>query len=67
MTYHRHLRRKCGHIVFIKRRQPCDCSQMSNKMFHEEAIGDYTFMCKVTDDNGTVESKATTLTIRAGN
>ena len=29
----------------------------------EEAIGDYTFMCKVTDDNGTVESDPAILTI----
>ena len=32
-------------------------------MFHEDAIGSYTFMCKVTDGNGTVESKPVTLTI----
>lgn len=33
-------------------------------MFHEEAIGDYTFKCKVTDGNGTIESNEATLTIR---
>ena len=32
-------------------------------MLREEAIGDYTFMCKVTDGNGTVESNPATLTI----
>ena len=35
------------------------------EMFREEAIGDYTFMCKVTDGNGTVESNEATLTIVA--
>ena len=32
-------------------------------IWREEAIGDYTFMCKVTDGKGTVESKPITLTI----
>ena len=35
------------------------------EMFHDESIGDYTFMCKVTDGNGTVESNPATLTIVA--
>jgi hypothetical protein len=35
------------------------------EMLREEAIGDYTFMCKVTDGNGTVESNEATLTIVA--
>lgn len=34
-------------------------------MFREEAFGDHTFMCKVTDGNGTVESNPATLTIVA--
>ena len=34
-------------------------------MFHEEALGGYTFMCKVTDGNGTAESKPATLSIVA--
>jgi hypothetical protein len=34
-------------------------------MLREEAVGDYTFMCKVTDGNGTVESNEATLTIAA--
>ena len=34
-------------------------------LLREEAIGDYTFMCKVTDGNGTVESNEATLTIVA--
>ena len=34
-------------------------------MVHEEAVGDYTFICKVTDGNGTVESNEATLTIVA--
>ena len=34
-------------------------------MFREDAIGDYTFMCKVTDGKGTVESDEATLTIVA--
>ena len=32
-------------------------------LFREEAIGAYTFMCKVTDGKGTVESNEATLTI----
>ena len=35
------------------------------EMLREEAIGDYTFMCKVTDGKGTVESDEATLTIVA--
>ena len=34
-------------------------------IFREEAVGDYTFMCKVTDGNATVESNEATLTIVA--
>ena len=37
------------------------------EMLREEAVGDYTFKCKVTDSKGTVESSVATLTIRAGN
>jgi hypothetical protein len=36
------------------------------ELFRDEAIGDYTFMCKVSNVNGTVESDPATLTIAAG-
>ena len=36
-------------------------------MFGEQAAGDYTFKCKVTDGNGSVESRPVIFTIRAGN